>query len=132
MYFVFLKARIWVTLQLEIRPDGLLDSQYSACAAHMLSAFNNKTVEVQSVQSLVGNAVCAQLNLDQNSTSQIKQEFSCLSASQPAQQEDNKHACCKKWASTQENLTLLHVNNKGADQTAHTQSVPLLFAIENV
>ena len=40
--------------------------------------------------------------------------------------------CDYIWASTQENLTLLHVNNKGADQSTHPHSLIRTFGICNL
>ena len=34
-----------------------------------------------------------------------------------------------KWASTRENLTLVYVNNKGADQPAHSRRLISAFVI---
>ena len=61
----------------------------------MLSSFNNKTTEVQSIENLVGTDDCAEITLSPSSAAQTKEEFRCLSASKPAQSGADEHACCK-------------------------------------
>ena len=92
---MLLQNRVVVTLALEIRPDGLLDSQYSSCAAKILGSFFSKETEIQSIEVLAGSAVCSQIGIIESTAVQTNEGFSCLSASKPARRGDNTHTCCK-------------------------------------